>query len=53
MAHTCNHNTGEAKAGGLGFKVSKGYILRPCLKNKRKQRKREGGRKGREGRKER
>jgi hypothetical protein len=53
MAHTCNHNTGEAKAGGLGFKVSKGYIVRPCLKNKRKQRKREGGRKGREGRKER
>jgi hypothetical protein len=36
VSHTCNPSTQEAEAGGLWVWDSLGYIVRSCLKGKKK-----------------
>jgi hypothetical protein len=37
VAHVCNHSTLEAEVGGCEFKASRGYLVRPFLKQTNKQ----------------
>jgi hypothetical protein len=36
VVHTCNPNTWEAEVEVHKFKASLGYMVRPCLKKKKK-----------------